>query len=104
MTGDPHPETVGRRVRGATLGGAASTARRLVAGATDPRFDTVERAMTQLTDRVEKSERILADALAEVRALRQQVDECLDFLRVDHDIVRDLLEVLRPSLGHDDRA
>jgi hypothetical protein len=46
---------------------------------------------------------MLADALAEVRALRQQVDECLDFLRVDHDIVRDLLEVLKPSLGRDER-
>jgi hypothetical protein len=32
---------------------AASTARRVVAGATDPRFDTVERALARLSDRVE---------------------------------------------------
>jgi hypothetical protein len=34
----------------------------------------------------------------EVRALRQQVDELLAFARLQHDIVRDLLEELRPVL------
>ncbi len=81
----------------------ASSARRLVAGATDPRFDTVEQTVALLAHRVGEAELALADALAELRALRQQVDECLDFLRVDHDIVRDLLEELKPSLGQERR-
>lgn len=101
MTDDPDSRTLRRRVKDATLGSAASTARRVVAGATDPRFDTVERTVAELFDRVGKAEVMLADALAEARALRQQVDECLEFLRVDHEIVRDLLEVLKPSLGRE---
>jgi hypothetical protein len=81
----------------------ASSARRLVAGATDPRFDTVEQTIALLVHKVGDAELALADALAELRAVRQQVDECLEFLRVDHDIVRDLLEELKPSLGHERR-
>lgn len=74
-----------------------------MAGATDPRFDTLERTVAQLMNQVAQAELALADGLAELRALRQQVDECLDFLRVDHDIVRDLLEELKPSLGRERR-
>lgn len=81
----------------------ASTARRQVAGATDPRFDTVERTVAHLVNQVGEAEDALADALTELRALRQQVEECLDFLRVDHDIVRDLLEELKPSRGRQGR-
>jgi hypothetical protein len=75
----------------------------LVAGATDPRFDTVEQTVALLVHKVGEAELALADALAELRAMRQQVDECLEFLRVDHDIIRDLLEELKPSLGHERR-
>jgi hypothetical protein len=88
---------------GPTLRRLASTARRLVAGATDPRFDTLERTVAQLMNQVAEAELALADGLTELRALRQQVDECLDFVRIDHDIVRDLLEELKPSLGREDR-
>jgi len=41
---------------------------------------------------------VVAGAGAEVAALRQQLDEALAFLRVQHDIARDLLEELRPVL------
>lgn len=85
-------------MKSATVDRAASTARRLVAGATDPRFDTVELTVAQLVERVSEVELTLSAALGELRAVRQQVDECLDFLRVDHEIVRDLLELLKPSL------
>ncbi len=74
-----------------------------MAGATDPRFDTLERTVAQLTHQVAEAELALADGLTELRALRQQVDECLDFVRVNHDIVRDLLEELKPSSGREGR-
>ena len=35
----------------------------------------------------------------EVRALRQQVDECLDFIRIQHAVIRDVLEELQPPLA-----
>lgn len=103
MTENRSPRTGGGRVRVATFGRVASTARRVVASATDRRFDTVETTVAQLSDRIANVEGALAEALAELRAVRQQVDECLDFLRVDHEIIRDLLEELRPSVKREKR-
>lgn len=104
MKKNPGPEEEGGRIRITTRGRVASVARRVVAGATDRRFDTVETMAAQLSDRVAEVERALADGLSELRALRQQVDECLAFLRVDHDVLRDLLEELTPSLGRETRS
>ncbi|HEY6474563.1 MAG TPA: hypothetical protein VIY26_16830 [Acidimicrobiales bacterium] len=74
-----------------------------MAGATDPRFDRLERTVAQLMNQVAEADLALAEGLTELRALRQQVEECLDFVRLDHDIVRDLLEELKPSLGREGR-
>ena len=82
-----------------SLRSALSTpARRLVAGATDRRFDAVEAELGRILARLEGLDHVVAGAGAEVAALRQQLDEALAFLRVQHDIVRDLLEELRPVL------
>ena len=82
-----------------SLRSALSTpARRLVAGATDRRFDAVEAELGRILARLEGLDHMVAGAGAEVAALRQQLDEALAFLRVQHDIVRDLLEELRPVL------
>jgi len=82
-----------------SLRSALSTpARRLVAGATDRRFDAVEAELGRILARLEGLDHVVAGAGAEVAVLRQQLDEALAFLRVQHDIVRDLLEELRPVL------
>ncbi len=82
-----------------SLRSALSTpARRLVAGATDRRFDTVEAELGRVLARLDGLERLVTETGTEVAALRQQVDEALAFLRLQHDVVRDLLEELRPTL------
>ncbi len=82
---------------------AGDRARAVVAGAVDPRFDAVQDELGQLTHRLTTVEHMLVHNELEVAALRQQVDECLDFLRLQHAIVRDLLEELRPLLGPQQR-
>ena len=76
----------------------STPARRLVAGATDRRFDAVEAELSRVLGRLEGLEQLVTHADTEVAALRLQVDEALAFLRLQHDIVRDLLEELRPTL------
>jgi hypothetical protein len=76
----------------------AAPARRLVAGATDRRFDAVEAELGRILARLDGLEQLSTRHETEVDALRQQVDEALAFLRVQHDIMRDLLEELRPVL------
>ena len=76
----------------------AAPARRLVAGATDRRFDAVEAELGRILSRLDGLEQLATRTETEVAALRQQADEALAFLRVQHDIVRDLLEELRPLL------
>ncbi len=76
----------------------ATPARRLVAGATDRRFDAVEAELGRILARLDGLEQLVTHTGTEVAALRQQVDEALAFLRLQHDIVRDLLEELRPTL------
>ena len=78
-------------------------ARSIVAGAVHPRFDAIGQEFVQLNHRLTAAENLLARNEAEVAALRQQVDECLDFLRIQHAIVRDAFEVARPLLGSNDR-
>ncbi|MGA2932245.1 MAG: hypothetical protein ABSE98_09200 [Acidimicrobiales bacterium] len=73
-------------------------ARRLVAGATDRRFDAVEVELGRILARLDGLEQLATRTETEVAALRQQADEALAFLRVQHDTVRDLLEELRPLL------
>jgi FkbM family methyltransferase len=63
-------------------------ARRLVAFAVAPRFDALEARLTNL-------EAGMARLQVETAALRQQVDEALDFLRVQHDATRAILDELR---------
>jgi uncharacterized protein YhaN len=74
-------------------------ARRIVAGATDRRFDAVESGLARLGTQLEEMEQRLVRNELEVAALRQQMEEALAFLRLQHDIVRDLLEELRPVLA-----
>jgi chromosome segregation ATPase len=82
----------------------AAPARRLVAGATDRRFDAVEGELSRILSRLDGLEQLATRTETEVAALRQQADEALAFLRVQHDIVRDLLEELRPLLESRRRA
>ena len=79
----------------ATLG---VPARRVVAGATDPRFDAVEAELARILHRLAAVDELVARNETELLALRQQAEEALAYLRVQHDIVRDLLEELRPVL------
>ncbi|HKH87171.1 MAG TPA: hypothetical protein VKA05_00010 [Acidimicrobiales bacterium] len=82
-----------------SLRSALSTpARRLVAGATDRRFDTVEAELGRVLARIDGLEELVTQTGTDVAALRQQVDEALAFLRLQHEVVRDLLEELRPTL------
>lgn len=76
----------------------AVPARQVVAGATDPRFDAVEAELGQILSRLDALHQIVTRNESELLALRQQADETLAYLRVQHDIVRDLLEELRPVL------
>ena len=78
---------------------AGDRARAIVAGAVDPRFDAVQEEIGRLAHRLTAVEHMLAHNELEVAASRQQVDECVDYLRLQHTIVRDLLEELRPLLG-----
>ncbi len=73
-------------------------ARRIVAGATDRRFDAVEAALAHLGTQLDEMAQQVVRTELEIAALRQQADEALAFLRLQHDIVRDLLEELRPVL------
>ena len=63
----------------------------------------MEQELGQLTHRLTTVEHMLVHNELEVAALRQQVDECLDYLRLQHTLARDLLEELRPLLGPQER-
>ena len=76
----------------------SAPARRLVAGATDRRFDAVEAELGRVLARIGGLEQHVTQTGIEVAALRQQVDEALAFLRLQHEVVRDLLEKLHPTL------
>jgi hypothetical protein len=76
----------------------SAPARRLVAGATDRRFDAVEAELGRILARLDALDQLVTRNEAELLALRQQADETLAYLSVQHDIVRDLLEDLRPVL------
>ncbi len=76
----------------------SAPARRVVAGATDRRFDAVEAQLGRVLARLEALDQVVTRNESELLALRQQADETLAYLRVQHDIVRDLLEELRPTL------
>ena len=65
---------------------------------TDRRFDAVEAELGRILTRLDGLEQVVRRSETEIAALRQQADEALDFLRVQHDIVRDVLEELRPVL------
>jgi len=54
--------------------------------------------LSRVLGRLEGLAQLVTHADTEVAALRLQVDEALAFLRLQHDIVRDLLEELRPTL------
>jgi hypothetical protein len=76
----------------------SAPARRLVAGATDRRFDAVEAELGRILARLDALDQLATRNEAELLALRQQADETLAYLSVQQDIVRDLLEELRPVL------
>jgi hypothetical protein len=76
----------------------SAPARRLVAGATDRRFDAVEAELGRILARLDALDQLATRNEAELLALRQQADETLAYLSVQHDIVRDLLEELRPVI------
>ena len=82
----------------------AAPVQRLVAGATDRRFDAVEQELIRILDRIVEMGQRMARNEAEVAVLRQQANETLDYLRVQHDIVRDLLQELRPVLDSRHRS
>ncbi len=56
------------------------------------RLDGIEAGIGDLQQRLTHLERMLVGNAIEVEALRQQVDECRDFLEVQHDAVRDALQ------------
>jgi hypothetical protein len=76
-----------------------SRARAVVSGAVDRRFDAVEAELGQLTHRMAVVEKMLVRSELEIEALRQQVDECLDFLRIQHEVIREVLDEVKPPLG-----
>jgi hypothetical protein len=76
-----------------------SRARAIVSGALDPKFGAVQAELGTLTHRLTTVEGMLVRNELEVLALRQQVDECLDYLRIQHAVIRDVLEEVRPLLG-----
>jgi hypothetical protein len=76
----------------------AVPARQVVAGATGPRFDAVEAELGRILSRLDALHQLVMRNESELLALRQQADETLAYLRVQHDIVRDVLEELRPVL------
>ena len=77
----------------------SAPARRVVAGATDRRFDAVEAQLGRMLARLEALDQVVTRNESELLALRQQADETLAYFRVQHDIVRDLLEEFRPTLS-----
>lgn len=79
-------------------------ARRLVAGATDRRFDAVEAELGRILTRLDGLEQVAIRSETEIMALRQQADEALAFLQVQHDMMRDVFEELRPLLERRRRA
>lgn len=96
-------DVVGPTRRGSELTRAlrhrvGSRARAIVEGALNPRFDVVEAELGQLTHRMAIVEQMLVRSELEVGALRQQVDECLDYLQLQHTTLRDVLEEVRPLL------
>ena len=76
-----------------------SRVRAVVSGAVDRRFDAVEAELGQMTHRMAIIEQMLVRGEQEIEALRQQVEECLDFLRIQHTVVREVLEEVKPLLG-----
>ncbi len=64
----------------------------------------MEGELSRILSRLDGLEQLATRTETEVAALRQQADEALAFLRVQHDIVRDLLEELRPLLESRRRA
>ena len=64
----------------------AAQARRLVAGATDRRFDAVEAELGRILTHLDGLEQVVVRSETEILALRQEADEALAFLRVQHDI------------------
>jgi hypothetical protein len=73
-----------------------SALRRLASAATGARLDGVEAALGEVRQHLLNLEFVLAKNALEVEALRQQVDECRDFLEVQHDVLRDVLRRLDP--------
>ena len=73
--------------------------RRLVAGATDRRFDAVEQELARVLVRIAEADRAVTRTETEIAVLREQAEETVAYLRVQHGILRDLLEELRPVLG-----
>ncbi len=78
--------------------------RGLVAGATDRRFDAVEQELARILSRLVEVDERMTRTETELAALRQQADESVAYLRVQHGILRDLLEELRPVLDSRSRA
>ena len=77
----------------------AEHAGRLVAGATDRRFDATDAALGDIVSRLAAMEDLVRQMEIEIGVVRQQADEALGFLRIQHDVVRDLLEEVRPTLA-----
>jgi FkbM family methyltransferase len=69
-------------------------ARAIVSGAVGPRFDAVDAELERSAHRMSVIEQMLVHQELEIAALRQQVDECLDFLRLQQSITRELVEQL----------
>ena len=59
----------------------------------------MEAELGQMTHRMAIIEQMLVRGEQEIEALRQQVEECLDFLRIQHTVVREVLEEVKPLLG-----
>jgi FkbM family methyltransferase len=72
-----------------------SKAREIVSGAIGTRFDALESQLDQLTRQASIIEQMLVRNELEVAALRQLVDECLDYMQIQHALLHDALNQMR---------
>ena len=73
---------------------AAARMRQLVTFAVAPRFDDVERRIDALTEQLRDPGYPTTRVEIDLFVLRQQMEECLDLLRIQHERVRDLCDRL----------
>jgi hypothetical protein len=82
---------------------ASRRVHRVLRAAVTSALEPIDGHLRQLNERLSALEGLAIRIEAEEQALRQQVDEALDFLRVQHFAVREALEI-KSDLKTSDRA